>query len=205
MQPRLISISAHVLLVALFFTGFNAVHRVERQKNVEQLIFPAEHLKPIRTVKAPGSTQLTVARLAVAAPSTLRVTRAKEAQQPAPAALSNPGFIPLPSSTVRVVESTQAVVGTFNNPEAGSVSSHSAGSVSTAGFGATTGSQGTQHSGGGRVVAAGFNLTQEPATGLRAATTLIAQAPTRPVITYEPAKVVADSGGTEDERRARTP
>jgi hypothetical protein len=94
------SVGIHLLLAALAFVSFKVVHRVERQKNVEQLIFPAEvQLEPQHIVKAAASTQpsapLTMARLAVAAPSTLHITRTVD-EKPALRQLDFPGAVELP-------------------------------------------------------------------------------------------------------------
>ena len=198
-KSRLVSVTLHVLLIALLFAGIKVTHPVvERQRFAEQLVFPVAAMalpvphaipSPSRAPRASAAAPLTVARLAIAAPSTLRPTRAVEV--PRMAALSQPGTLELPSSTVRVSEAPQVTVGTFGST-AGAASGHQGGSVSTAGFGATAGSRGTQRNGEARVVTAGFNLPPA-APAPRAVTTSIARPPIQPVILSEPAPVYSEA------------
>jgi TonB family protein len=181
-KSRLLSISAHLVIVALILMLRSVTHQVvvARPRYTDQLVFavPAQLPPQLKLTRyAAVSTNLPAAtRLAFSVPSTLHTARVDE--QPRMVSLSVPEALELPSPTLRVSEAPQAVVGTFQST-AGVMSSHQAASVSAAGFGTST-AQATQRNGEARVVMAGFSVAV--ASAPRAATTSTPKPLTLPAI-----------------------
>jgi outer membrane biosynthesis protein TonB len=187
------SLIVHAVIVALIMLLGSVAHSVVKQQYRETLVLPlmdlpAPTVRPIHMVSTSTVVMPSVAKLAIGSPHA-----PVEEQQPRLVALSLPGSIELPSTPVRVSEAPQVTVGAFGSPTGAGLSGHLIGSVSAAGFGATTGPQG-MHA-GARVVAAGFSVT--PASEPRAVTTRIAPKPSVPVILSEPAAVYSEAARAE--------
>ena len=122
-KSRLVSFVTHAALIALLFAGFRVTRPVvERQRFAEQLVFPVAAMALPVPRATPSSSQaprggaaapITPTRLSIGAPSALRPARPVD-EQPVPlVALSQPGTLELPSSTLRVAEAPQVTVGAF--------------------------------------------------------------------------------------------
>jgi TonB family protein len=197
-NSRLVSICSHLVIVALVLLLGRVTHKVvvARPGYTDQLVFapiqvpPRLKLTRYAAVNAelPGAT-----RLALSVPSTLHTLRVVE--QPRMVALSVPEPLELPSPTLRVFEAPQAIVGAFGSPAARLATRRdNAGSVSTAGFGTSTG-QATQRNGQAHVVTAGFSVAV--ASAPRAVATSTPKSPEQPVVTYEPAPVYSEQARAE--------
>jgi TonB family protein len=180
---RLVSVSAHLLIAALILLLGTVAHTVVQQQHAETLVFPMDLpvplVHPIQTLRAPSVTRLSI--------GVVKLSPGSHDVAPQVVKLEASSIVELPQITQSIVtEAPQVTVGSFGQPT-GVIGSGNGHGVSLAGFGANARPQG-MHA-GGRIVAAGFNITQAPA----AVPVAVGESIQPPVVSYEASPIYTET------------